>query len=408
MENINESALEVHGKLTSNRVIGTLIIGGVAIIAISASLFIHSNKVMQDEPQKSQSAVSLQPANDDDILKIVQKANKERTKNSLKSSAPEQSNLVSQMDVPPIVSNNQQMNFNRLGTADSAQLSAEAQKKQQQADQKQQAYVSALSSNNGTIKLSAIALPGKNSSSSPTLDNQDIAINKNNTSNPLKTTAAAIQSPDIVDRKSPPSPYFLKAGTNIPLTLTKGLNSDLPGNVTGVVRTNVYDTPTHKILLIPQGSTMFGKYDNHIVFGDTRIAVGWTKLYYPDGSYVNLQAVPGTDLQGFSGFSDKVDNHYWQLFGASFIMGVLTGAIQYSQNNTNSNVQSGGYGFTNPNPTVGQTMAGSLGQQLGQTGLAVTNKFLNVQPTITIRDGSKVNAELQAELVLPPIGGIEP
>ena len=80
-------------------------------------------------------------------------------------------------------------------------------------------------------------------------------------------------------------------------------------------------------------------------------------------------------------------------------MGVITGAMQYSQNNTSATTQSGGA----YNPTVGQTMSGALGQQLGQTGLAITNKGLNVSPTIIIRQGYTFNILLTADLILSSI-----
>ncbi len=84
-------------------------------------------------------------------------------------------------------------------------------------------------------------------------------------------------------------------------------------------------------------------------------------------------------------------------------MGVITAGMQYSQNNTNANVQSGGVGYTtNPNPSVGQTLSGSLGQQLGQTGLAVTQKNLNLQPTLTIRPNYPFSLIMTADLVLQP------
>ena len=103
-------------------------------------------------------------------------------------------------------------------------------------------------------------------------------------------------------------------------------------------------------------------------------------------------------MDGFSGFYDQVDNHYWQLFGSSFIMGVITAGMQYSQNNTNTTSQIGGF----YNPTVGQTMAGSLGQQLGQTGMMITQKQLNIAPTITVRQGYKFTIMMTADVELKP------
>lgn len=198
------------------------------------------------------------------------------------------------------------------------------------------------------------------------------------------------------------SPYVLSAGSVIPSTMISGLNSDLPGQIVGMVKENIYDSPTHRILLIPQGAKLIGLYDSKVTYGQERILVAWNRLIYPDGSSINLKAMPGTDIEGYAGFYDEVDNHYWKIFGSSFIMGVITAAMQYSQNNTNANVQSGGLGFTNPDPSVGQTLSGSLGQQLGQTGLSLAQKNINIQPTLIVKPGYPFNVMITADMVLRP------
>lgn len=419
MTSINEAQLEVKGKLSSKKYWLTLVLGGIAIFSIALGIYTYINMKRPNDSVSNDSANyyknPISSADDSDIKMIREASDKARaSQEAANAQKPLQTAMPGSMvppiaganGTPPILANNQAFNVNNMGQPNTmTPLNSVEQRKQQEVDQRQQDYYNALKSSNGMIKLTAITLSNKSNSSTPASG----SVNSGSASSSIalkanSSEAVGSNAPNTVAvRKKPMSPYTLKAGTNIPLTLTKGLNSDKPGNVTGLVRSDVFDSATHKLLLIPQGSTMFGKYDNQLSFGDTRIAVAWTKLYYPDGTYVDLQAVPGTDIQGFSGFSDQVDNHYWSLFGTSFIMGVITGAMQYSQNNTNPNVQVGGIGVST-SPSAGQTISGSLGQQLGQTGLAVVNKGLNVQPTIIIRDGSKVNAELAAELILPPPG----
>jgi type IV secretion system protein TrbI len=58
-------------------------------------------------------------------------------------------------------------------------------------------------------------------------------------------------SPDRVE--PPASRYVLQAGSVIPAALITGIRSDLPGEVTAQVTEDVHDSPTGKILLIPQG-----------------------------------------------------------------------------------------------------------------------------------------------------------
>src|SRR5262249_14454347 len=64
------------------------------------------------------------------------------------------------------------------------------------------------------------------------------------------------------DRVQPPaSTYVLQAGALIPASLITGLRSDLRGQVTAQVTEDIYDSPTGKILLIPQGARLIGLYD---------------------------------------------------------------------------------------------------------------------------------------------------
>src|SRR5262249_49803557 len=60
--------------------------------------------------------------------------------------------------------------------------------------------------------------------------------------------------------EAPHSPYELRAGFIVPATLISGINSELPGQIMAQVAQNVYDTPTGKYLLIPQGARLVGSY----------------------------------------------------------------------------------------------------------------------------------------------------
>jgi type IV secretion system protein VirB10 len=52
---------------------------------------------------------------------------------------------------------------------------------------------------------------------------------------------------------NPPSRYVVQAGAVISAALITGIRSDLPGQVTAQVTENVYDSPSGRYLLIPQG-----------------------------------------------------------------------------------------------------------------------------------------------------------
>ncbi len=190
--------------------------------------------------------------------------------------------------------------------------------------------------------------------------------------------------------KDPLSPYEIKAGTIIPGILITGINSDLPGNITGQVLSNVYDSVSGRHLLIPQGAKLNGKYDFQIVYGQERLLVVWNRILYPNGQSLSLEGMTGVDLSGYAGFQDLVNNHYGKLFSSVVLMSALSAGAQLSQPQQN-NALSG--------PTVGQTLAQSLGTNISNVGTQIVSKSLNVQPTITIRPGYEFNINVTKDIV---------
>ncbi len=121
-----------------------------------------------------------------------------------------------------------------------------------------------------------------------------------------------------------PSPYVLQAGAVIPAALITGLRSDLPGEVTAQVTEDCYDSPTGKILLVPQGAKLIGQYDAQITFGQSRALLVWNRLILPNGHSLVLERQPGTDTQGYAGLEDRVDEHWGKLFEAATLSTILS------------------------------------------------------------------------------------
>jgi type IV secretory pathway VirB10-like protein len=193
--------------------------------------------------------------------------------------------------------------------------------------------------------------------------------------------------------KNPISPYELKADSIIPGELITGINSDLPGQITGQVRSNVYDSISGKYLLIPQGSKLVGLYDSQVTYGQDGVLVVWKRIIFPNGKSINLEGMPGVDLSGYSGFRDQVDNHYINIFGSVLLMSTLSAGAQLSQPQNSNNPFAA--------PTVGQTLAQSLGTNISNTGTTITSKNLNVQPSIKIRQGYLFNIKVTKDMVFP-------
>src|SRR5260370_14533320 len=107
----------------------------------------------------------------------------------------------------------------------------------------------------------------------------------------------------------------MKGGWEIPSVLEQAMNSDLPGEVRALVRSNVYDTASGDYLLIPQGARLVGEYNSNVSYGQDGLQVVWNRIIFPDGSSMNLAAMNGHYENGFSGFRYKLDRHYQLLFG---------------------------------------------------------------------------------------------
>ena len=182
----------------------------------------------------------------------------------------------------------------------------------------------------------------------------------------------------------------VKAGTIIPGVMISGLNSDLPGQIIGQVRENVYDSATGTQLLIPAGSRLVGTYDNGITLGQKRALVAWSRLIYPDSSSISLAGMPGADLSGYAGFKDKVDNHYWKIFGNGLMLSLFSAGIQLSQPESNGSQYD-----------ARQVMAAELGREMGQLGMEMTRRNMLIQPTIEIRPGFMFNVMVTKDILLP-------
>lgn len=196
-------------------------------------------------------------------------------------------------------------------------------------------------------------------------------------------------------KTAPRSAYELKAGWLIPAAMISGLNSDLPGEVIAQVREPVYDSRGTGKLLIPPGARLIGVYDAHVAYGQERILVVWNRIIFDDGSSYNIKGMPGADQAGYAGFYDEVNNHYIKTFASAGVIALLGAGVQLSQPNSGAS--------TYNQPSVTQTLGASLGQQLGQTGMTITQKNLNIQPTLTVAPGYRFNIMVTADCVLEPI-----
>jgi type IV secretion system protein VirB10 len=156
------------------------------------------------------------------------------------------------------------------------------------------------------------------------------------------------------------------------------------------VTTPVYG-PDRQTVVIPAGARVLGTASPVQALGETRLAVTFHRLVMPDGVTYDLDQFPGLNERGDAGLKDQVDRHYLQIFGASIALGSLSGLSQYATRSASS----ADYGFSD---AFGQGMGASL----ATSSARVLDRFLNVLPGVTIREGHRLRIYLTRDLDLPP------
>jgi len=188
-----------------------------------------------------------------------------------------------------------------------------------------------------------------------------------------------------------PSPFILTAGTIIPASLITGLNSDLPGMVLAQVTENVRDSVTGNIVLIPQGARLIGRYDSVVTYGQRRALLVWQRIVFPDGASIRLDNMPATDLAGYAGVEDEVDNHTWRLLKGVALSTLLGVGTEISHGGSESDLV--------------RAVREATQQNSARAGDRITQRNLDVQPTLIVRPGWPLRAIVHKDLVLRPYKG---
>lgn len=235
-------------------------------------------------------------------------------------------------------------------------------------------------------EATAIPAPASTGTASPALDPDR---DPNAQGRKAQFVGTLDQSRDINPHRlaAAPSPYLLSAGSVISASLITGLRSDLPGLVTAQVTTPVFDSPTGRILLIPQGARLIGSYDSVVAFGQKRALVVWQRIMLPDGGSLRIDNVPATDASGYAGLQDKVDFHTWALLKGVALATLLGVGPEMTVSGESDLVQA---------------IRASTQQNVSRAGDQLTSRNLNIQPTITIRPGASVRLIVHKDLILAP------
>jgi len=181
--------------------------------------------------------------------------------------------------------------------------------------------------------------------------------------------------------------YIVFEGTILEGVLMNRLDGSFVGPVECLLSDDVY-SHDRQHLLIPAGTKILGEAKKVEALGQTRLAVAFHRLIMPDGFSVSLDQFQGLDQIGDTGLRDKVNNHYLRIFGTSLAIGAL-GAV--AETGTGSAFNESG------SDLMRQQFASSMAQSSEQ----ILDRFLNILPTVTIREGHRVKVYLSGDLALP-------
>ena len=244
-----------------------------------------------------------------------------------------------------------------------------------------------------------VSATARSGSSLPALDPNALGPNAGQGTQPSEADRKLAFLNGPVDRRTtssdrvqrPASRNVVQAGSVIPAAMLTGLRSDLPGQITAQVTEAVYDSPTGKMLLIPQGARLIGQYDAQVAFGQSRALLVWNRIVFPNGKSIVLERQPGADPAGYAGLEDEVDNHWGSLFKAALLSTILSVGSEAGTSN-------------DENSLLSAIRRGSS-DSISQTGRQVVGRSLNIQPTITVRPGFPVRVIVTRDLVLEPYAG---
>lgn len=181
------------------------------------------------------------------------------------------------------------------------------------------------------------------------------------------------------------STHVVQAGSVIPAALITGIRSDLPGLVTAQVTQNVYDSPTGRILLIPQGSRLIGDYDADVAFGQSRILLAWNRLILPDGRSLVLERQPASDPRGFAGLQDGTDYHWGGVLKAALVSTLLGAGSEFGSGDDGN---------------LARAFRRGTQDSINRAEEQIVSRELNVRPTLTIRPGFLVRVLVTRDLIL--------
>lgn len=189
----------------------------------------------------------------------------------------------------------------------------------------------------------------------------------------------ATKSPSVEANYLADLAYLAAQGKMIGAVLETAMSSDQPGMVRAITSEALYSEDGSQ-LLVPKNTRLIGQYQGGFQQGKKRIFVVWDRLITPNGIDVQLES-PGTDSLGRAGYSGYVDRHFWEKFGASFLLSIIGAASA----NTDSD-------------SVSDEVRQQVGISLNRSAEIALENSINLQPTFHKNQGEKIRVFIARDI----------
>lgn len=232
-----------------------------------------------------------------------------------------------------------------------------------------------LGSTDGTL-LSGSSIMDKGNSIESNLKNNYGSVN-----NPLSDKYSMFENSDyVLDHSVEPlkSPFALFQGSVIRARLITGINSELPGQITAIVTSDIYDSVKGRYLLIPRGTKVIGMYSSDVKMNAQRLFAGFSRLIFPDGSSLNLGAMPGQSLDGYAGIDANVDTHFLK----NLLSGFLISTIQSTQEITADE-----YIYSKDHSSFVKRSSKNFVDNVADSSSKTLTESINFSPTLDVEPG---------------------
>ena len=209
-------------------------------------------------------------------------------------------------------------------------------------------------------------------------------------------------TPFATARKLGDTSRLITQGKILDAVLETPINTDIPGMIRAIVSRDIY-AEAGRGILIPKGSRLVGTYNSFVIRGNKRVNVIWSRVIRPDGIDIMIRS-PGADQLGTAGVGGEVDNKYLEIFASAFLVSAINIAVGYGTDQLDPDQQQQ---TTNTDGSTTRTTSSTqeAGMEavdiFGTAGNKLVEGFLNLKPTITIDQGTRINVFVNRDLIFP-------